>query len=124
MADCAVCGSRFAEKKCYFCQKKICTSCVVPADVLGSTLTVKCVKCHRDKVNKLSFSAVIRRNFWILGILAAFWIFMVFPVPFMHAFGYNPDISVFQPVIIATVVMTIPFVFMFFAWQRRAPKES
>jgi polyferredoxin len=124
MANCSVCGSRFAEKKCYFCQNKICTSCITPPDVTGSTMTVKCIQCHRNKINKISFAAVIKRNVWILGIIAAFWIFMVFPIPFMHAFGYNADLTVFQPVIIATAIMTIPFVFMLFAWQRRAPRAD
>lgn len=87
-------------------------------------MTVKCIQCHRNKINKISFAAVIKRNVWILGIIAAFWIFMVFPIPFMHAFGYEADLTVFQPVIIASAIMTIPFMFMLFAWQRRAPRAD
>lgn len=120
---CSICGSRFADKKCYYCENKVCTSCVVPADVSGS-YTTKCVNCDRNKVNRLSFFTLVKRNYYLFGIIVAFWLFTVFPLPFLHMAGLQIDPSAFQPVLIATAVMTIPFVFMFMAWQKKAPRGS
>lgn len=119
-----ICGSRFAERKCYFCESKVCTSCIVPADVSGDYSTTKCINCDRKKVSRLSFGALIKRNYYLFGIILAFWLFTVFPIPFLHLAGLNIDPSAFQPVLIATAVMTIPFVFMFLAWQKKAPRGS
>ena len=125
MANCSVCGSRFAEKKCYFCQRHICTSCITPSDVAGSATTIKCIDCQRKGVNKISALAVLRRNKFIFGVLAAFWLFAIFPVPFINLSGYEGDvlITILQPVLIATGLMTVPFIFMMMAWQKRAPKS-
>jgi hypothetical protein len=120
---CTICGSRFADRKCYFCQNKVCTSCIVPLDVSGS-YTTKCLNCDRKKIDRLSFLVVLRRNLYIIGIIVAFWLFTVFPIPFLQLAGLHIEPSVFQPVLIATAVMTIPFVFMFIAWQKRAPRGS
>lgn len=117
---CAICGSRFAEKKCYYCESKVCTSCVVPVDVSGST--TKCLNCDRKRVNRLTFAQLVRRNYYLFGIIIAFWLFTVFPLPFLQLAGIEIDPSAFQPVLIATAAMTIPFVFMFIAWQRKAPR--
>lgn len=119
---CSICGSRFAERKCYYCESNVCTSCIVPVDVSGST--IKCLTCDRKKVNRLSFAALIKRNYHLFAIIVAFWLFTVFPIPFMHLAGLDIDPSAFQPVLIATAVMTIPFIFMFLAWQRKAPRGS
>ena len=119
---CVICGSRFAEKKCYFCESKVCTSCIVPADVSGST--TKCLTCERKKVNRLSFAQLMKRNYYLIAIIVAFWLFTVFPIPFMQLAGLDIDPSAFQPVLIATGAMTIPFVFLFIAWQRKAPRGS
>ena len=119
---CMICGSRFAERKCYFCENRVCTSCIVPADVSGST--TKCVSCDRKKVDRLSLLTLLKRNYYLFAIIVAFWLFTVFPIPFMQLAGLDIDPTAFQPVLIATAVMTIPFVFMFFAWQRRAPRGS
>ncbi len=117
-----ICGSRFAEKKCYYCESRVCTSCIVPAYVSGST--TKCISCDRKKVNRLSFAALLKRNYYLIAIIVAFWLFTVFPIPFMQLAGLDIDPTTFQPVLIATAVMTIPFVFMFLAWQRKAPRGS
>lgn len=121
---CAICGSHFAERKCYFCESKVCTSCVVPADVSGSYSTTKCVNCDRKKVNRVGTLTLLKRNYYILLILVAFWLFTVFPLPFLQMAGLEINPSAFQPVLIATAVMTVPFVFMFLAWQKRAPRGS
>jgi hypothetical protein len=119
---CAICNSRFADRKCYFCESRVCTSCIVPTNVSGTT--TRCISCDRKKVNKLSLTTLLKRNFHLIGIIVAFWIFTVFPLPFLHLAGLEIDPSAFQPVLIATAVMTIPFVFMFIAWQKRAPRGS
>ena len=49
---------------------------------------------------------------------------LVFPLPFLQLAGYEAGAAVLQPVLIATAIMTIPFVFMLIAWQKRAPKEN
>jgi hypothetical protein len=92
----------------------------VPADVSGST--TKCLNCDRKKVNRLTFFQLVRRNYYLFGIIVAFWLFTVFPLPFLQLAGIEIDPSAFQPVLIATAAMTIPFVFMFIAWQRKAPR--
>jgi hypothetical protein len=94
----------------------------VPADVSGST--TKCLTCERRRINRLSFAQVIRRNYYLIGIIVAFWLFTVFPIPFLHLGGLEVDPSAFQPVLIATGAMTIPFIFLFIAWQRKAPRGS
>jgi hypothetical protein len=68
---------------------------------------------------------VLRRNKFIFGVLAGFWLFAIFPVPFIDLTGYEGDvlITILQPVLIATGLMTVPFVFMMIAWQKRAPKS-
>lgn len=123
MPDCAICGSRFASKRCYFCQKHACTSCIVPPDVSGSRTTIKCVTCERKKVNKISVVAVLRRNKMVFGILGGYWLFAIFPLPFLNLSGYPEEVmaSILQPVLIATALMTIPFVFMMIAWQKKSP---
>ncbi len=123
-SDCFICGSKFPTKECYFCQRKICTSCVVPADVTGSYSTTKCIACDRRKINKISVLSVLKRNKLVLGLLGAFWIYTVFPLPFLQLFGIKIDPISFQPIFITTAVMTIPFVFMLFAWQKRSPATS
>lgn len=124
MTACTICGSHFANKKCYFCQNKVCTSCIVPADAMGSAITIKCLTCDRKGIKKLSILTVLRRNKFVLGVLFGFWIFTIFPVPFLHLAGVETTAAVLQPVLIATALLTIPFVFMMIAWQKRAPKEN
>src|SRR5687767_5140890 len=94
---CTICGSRFAEKKCYFCESRVCTSCIVPTDVSGST--TKCLVCDRKKVNRLSFAQLMKRNYYLIAIIVAFWLFTVFPIPFMQLAGLDIDPSAFQPVL-------------------------
>jgi hypothetical protein len=94
----------------------------VPADVSGNT--TKCLTCDRNKVNRLSFFQMVKRNYYLFAIIVGFWLFTVFPLPFLQMAGLDVNPTAFQPVLIATAVMTIPFVFMFIAWQRKAPRGS
>lgn len=119
---CAICGSRFAERQCYFCESKVCTSCIVPRDVSGSYSTVKCLECQRKHVDRLSILKVLRRNFYIIGILVGFWLFAIFPLPFLEMAGLKVDPTAYQPVLMVTGALAIPFIFMFIAWQKRSPR--
>ncbi len=121
-SQCAICGSKFASRQCYFCQSKICTSCIVPEDVTGNYTTTKCITCDRRKINKISFVSVLNRNKFILGVLAGFWIYTVFPLPFLQLFGIKIDPTSFQPILITTAVMTIPFLFMFLLGRKDRQK--
>jgi hypothetical protein len=78
-----------------------------------SGYTTKCISCDRKKIDRLGFTTLL-----------AFWLYTVFPLPFMKLAGIDVDPSAFQPVLIATAVMTIPFIFMFLAWQKKAPRGS
>ena len=124
MTTCTICGSHFANKKCYFCLNKVCTSCIVPEDAMGSGITIKCLTCDRKGIKKLGILTVLKRNKFALGVIFGFWIFAIFPLPFLQLGGYEATAVVLQPVLIATGILTIPFVFMMIAWQRRAPKEN
>lgn len=121
--QCTICGSRFGAKKCYFCESRICTSCAVGPELSGSS-TTKCLNCERKKINKVSLPLLLKRNAYIIGIIGGFWIFTIFPIPFLHLAGIDVHPSAFQPVLIASALMAIPFVFMFVAWQRRAPRGT
>lgn len=120
-SHCAICGSNFPSKQCYFCQTKICTSCIVPSDVTGNQTTIKCIRCDQRKVNKISVLSVIKRNKLILGLLAAFWIYTVFPLPFLQAFGIKTNPTSFQPIIIATAVMTMSSCYLLGRKGRQQP---
>ena len=93
---------------------------MAPVDITGRN-TTKCINCDRSKINKISLLCVIRRNKIIIGILLGFWIFTVYPIPFLQMLGYKIPATAFQPVLITTAIMVIPFIFMFIAWQRRGP---
>jgi len=92
---------------------------IVPEDVTGNYSTTKC-----RKINKISILSILKQNKFILGLLAGFWIYTVFPLPFLQLFGIKIDPTSFQPIFIATAVMTIPFLFMLVAWQKRSPNTS
>jgi hypothetical protein len=89
-----------------------------------SGYTTKCVSCDRKKINRLGLLTLLKRNYYLMAIIISFWLFTVFPLPFLQLAGIDINPSAFQPVLIATAVMTIPFVFMFLAWQKRAPRGS
>ncbi|AIF84228.1 hypothetical protein NTE_02174 [Candidatus Nitrososphaera evergladensis SR1] len=97
---------------------------MVPTDVTGSAITVKCVACDRKGINKISLAAVLKRNKFLLGVIFGYWMFAIFPLPFLQLGGYEATAIVLQPVLFATAILTIPFVFMIIAWQKRAPKEN
>jgi hypothetical protein len=95
---------------------------VVPSEISGST--TKCLDCDRRKVNKLGFRQLLKKNGFIIGIVFGFWVFAIFPLPFLQMAGVDVDPSAFQPVMISTAILVVPFIFMFIVWQRRAPRGS
>ncbi len=97
---------------------------MVPTDVIGSATTVKCVTCDRKGIKKISIAAVLKRNKFLLGLIFGYWMFTIFPLPFLQLGGYQASAIVIQPVLFATGILTIPFIFMIIAWQKRAPKEN
>jgi uncharacterized membrane protein len=52
------------------------------------------------------------------------WFFVsgLYPFPYFMAIGIPVDMAIVQPVLIATTVMIIPFIFMLFAWKKRSER--
>ena len=76
------------------------------------------MKCNKVKAVPPSF---LKRNVKFILLFIAFWFFVsgLYPFPYMMALGQPVDFRVIQPVLIATGIMLIPFVFLMFAWNRR-----
>jgi hypothetical protein len=51
------------------------------------------------------------------------WFFVsgLYPFPYIIAIGQSIDFRIMQPVLIATGIMMIPFVFLLFAWNKKPP---
>lgn len=81
---------------------------------------VKCIKC-RDK-KSVPLKHFVRRNLVLIIFLGTIWIYTIYPFPFLVAMGFNADISAVQPVLIATIVLAIPFIIMLRVWQKRPPR--
>lgn len=77
------------------------------------------MKCDKDKVVPSGF---LKRNAKFILLFIAFWFFVsgLYPFPYMMASGQTVDFRVIQPVLIATGIMLVPFIFLMFAWNRRA----
>lgn len=112
MPGCEICGGRFAEHRCIFCNRTVCSSCMAPE-------TGKCRRC--SGVRRLPLGRFVRRNMILFIVLGLIWTYTVYPWPFLHAFGLEFDMSVIQPILIVSIVLAIPFVFMMRAWQKRPP---
>jgi hypothetical protein len=112
LVSCTICGSRFGDRICPYCERSVCSSCIV----YGKNI---CVKCDKVKAIPPSF---LRRNAKFILLFIAFWFFVsgLYPFPYMMALGQPVDFRVIQPVLIATGIMLIPFIFLMFAWNRRA----
>ncbi|HVP82039.1 MAG TPA: hypothetical protein VMS35_03265, partial [Nitrososphaeraceae archaeon] len=55
-------------------------------------------------------------------MVVAMWFFVsgLYPFPYFYAVGIPVDNVIMQPVLIATAILLIPFVFMIFAWRKRS----
>lgn len=112
MQSCTICGSRFGDRICPYCERSVCSSCIV----YGKNT---CVKCDKSKTVPHGF---LKRNAKFILLFVAFWFFVsgLYPFPFMMALGMSVDFRVIQPVLIATGIMLVPFIFLMFAWNKRA----
>ena len=113
MTGCSVCGGRFAEHKCGFCGRAACSSCMHVE--MG-----KCIKCEGKKT--VPWRRFVRQNLILIIFMSTIWIYTVYPWPFLYAFGFNVDMSAIQPIMIATIVLAIPFLFMLKAWKAKPPR--
>jgi hypothetical protein len=54
-------------------------------------------------------------------MLVAVWFFVsgLYPFPYFYAVGIPVDSVIMQPVLIATAILLIPFIFMMFAWRKQ-----
>ena len=77
------------------------------------------MKCDKSKTVPHGF---LKRNAKFILLFVAFWFFVsgLYPFPFMMALGMSVDFRVIQPVLIATGIMLVPFIFLMFAWNKRA----
>jgi hypothetical protein len=110
--SCTICGSRFGDRICPYCERRVCSSCIV----YGKNT---CVKCDKTRAAPPSF---LKRNAKFILLFVALWFFVsgLYPFPFMMALGMSVDFRVIQPVLIATGILLVPFIFLMFAWNRRA----
>ena len=53
-------------------------------------------------------------------MFVAMWFFVsgLYPFPYFYAVGIPVDNVIMQPVLIATAILLIPFIFMMFAWRK------
>jgi len=116
LVSCTICGSRFGDRICPYCERSVCSSCII----FGKNI---CVKCNKVKAVPPSF---LKRNAKFILLFIAFWFFVsgLYPFPYMMALGQPVDFRVIQPVLIATGIMLIPFVFLMFAWNRRESRNT
>jgi hypothetical protein len=80
----------------------------------------KCIKCKDRKT--VPIQQFIRRNLILVIFLGTIWIYTVYPFPFFYALGFDIDISAIQPILIASIVLAIPFIIMLRVWQKRPPR--
>lgn len=54
-------------------------------------------------------------------MIVAVWFFVsgLYPFPYFYAVGIPVDPVLMQPVLIATAILLIPFIFMMFAWRKQ-----
>jgi hypothetical protein len=82
---------------------------------------MRCTRCSSNKLEKISF---FKKNLPYIALIVASWFFVsgLYPFPYFMAIGIPVDMAIVQPVLIATTVMTIPFIFMLFAWKKRSER--
>ena len=95
--------------------KSVCSSCLVQDKT-------RCLKCGRTRKPPYKF---LRRNLLFIMLFVAFWFFTagVYPFPYFVAIGKSLDPAIMEPILIATGVMAIPFIFLVIAWKKRPPPK-
>lgn len=114
--NCTICGSRFGNITCGYCTNSVCSSCLVQDKT-------KCIKCSRVRKPPYKF---LKRNLPFILLFAALWFFTsgFYPFPFYLAVGKHIDMTIMQPILIATTLMAIPFVFLMVAWKKKPPTST
>jgi hypothetical protein len=56
-------------------------------------------------------------------MIIAIWFFVsgFYPFPYFYAVGIPVEAAIMQPILIATAIMMIPFIFIMIAWRKRPP---
>ena len=69
-------------------------------------------------------ASFIKKNLPYILMIVAVWFFVsgLYPFPYFMAVGIPVDMAIVQPILIATTVMMIPFIFMLFAWKKRSER--
>jgi uncharacterized membrane protein len=59
-------------------------------------------------------------------LFAALWFFTsgFYPFPFYLAVGKPIDMTIMQPILIASTIMVIPFLFLMVAWKKKPPQSN
>lgn len=60
----------------------------------------------------------IKKNLHLFIFVALAWLFAIFPYPFLVNYGYALHYAALLPIIIASVAMIIPLIFLFRAWKK------
>lgn len=52
------------------------------------------------------------------------WFFVsgLYPFPYLIAIGSQIDFEIMRPILIATSIMIIPFIFMLYAWKKKSDR--
>lgn len=109
---CEFCGDKFGDYKCYFCEKRCCTTCMIDD-------RSRCKTCFIQK-KKLSWKILIKRNKIILGFIAFLWFYAVFPGPFFP--GLDP--TYYTATLIAAILFMIPIGCVLFFWSLNPPASD
>ena len=111
--QCYICGSKFGNIICAYCNQNTCSSCLIESER----------KCRRCAISKKPRSGFLRRNIPFILMMVAIWFFVsgLYPFPYFYAVGMPVDEAIMQPVLIATAIFMIPFIFIMIAWRKRPP---
>ncbi|GIU71026.1 MAG: hypothetical protein KatS3mg003_0505 [Candidatus Nitrosocaldaceae archaeon] len=107
---CAICGARFSEHTCVYCNNKVCSGCI-------DNDARKCIRCK--ELNSMPTNRFLKRNWYLFLFIGLAWIFVIFPYPFLINYGYAFNYATLLPIIIASVAMIIPLIFLFKSWKKR-----
>lgn len=112
MHKCEFCGSAFGNRKCYFCERHCCTTCMIED-------RSRCKECFIKK-RKLDWKKILKRNKILLVCIGLLWIYAVFPGPFIP--GLDP--GYYTATLIAAILFMIPIGLALFFWSLHPPASD
>ena len=112
MKQCQFCGSSFGERRCYFCEKTCCTSCMTDDHS-------RCKQCFIQK-RKLGISQILKKNKILLGFIGFLWFYTVYPGPFIP--GFDP--MFYWISLVTAILIMIPICLMLFFWSLNPPASD